>query len=291
MREGDRRLVAESVSVVRAGNRLLDRVSFELPPGSLTMLIGPNGAGKSTLLRVLAGTLAPDEGRVLIDGEPVERLGFARLAGRRAGVPQAMEIAFPFRAAEIVEMGLGEHPGSASRDVVRQAMRITGCEALMQRVYADLSGGEKARVQVARALAQLDIGSVADTGRLAGSVGGQPAQGRYLLLDEPVASLDPGQQHRLLGLLQELVAARAVGVLVTMHDLNLASQYAHRVWLLERGRMVTVGAGADVIGATWIEPVFDVGLRRFAGAGADAHRLPVATVNGQRPGRGPLGTP
>lgn len=283
--DGDRRLVAESVSVVRAGNRLLDRVSFELPPGSLTMLIGPNGAGKSTLLRVLAGTLAPDEGRVLIDGEPVERLGFGRLARRRAVVPQSMEIAFRFRAAEIVEMGLGEHPGSASRDVVRQAMRITGCESLMQRIYADLSGGEKARVQVARALAQLDIGSVADTR------GGQPAQGRYLLLDEPVASLDPGQQHRLLGLLQELVAARALGVLVTMHDLNLASQYAHRVWLLEHGRMVTVGAGADVIGATWIEPVFDVGLRRFAGPAADDHRLPVATVNGPRSGRGSLGAP
>ncbi len=285
MRDGERRLIAESVSVVRAGNRLLDRVSFELPPGSLTMLIGPNGAGKSTLLRVLAGTLAPDEGRVLIDGEPVERLGFARLARRRAVVPQSMEIAFRFRAAEIVEMGLGEHPGSASRDVVRQAMRITGCESLMQRVYADLSGGEKARVQVARALAQLDIGSVADTR------GGQSAQGRYLLLDEPVASPDPGQQHRLLGLLQELVAARALGVLVTMHDLNLASQYAHRVWLLERGRMVTVGSGADVIGATWIEPVFDVGLRRFAGSGVDDHRLPVATIDGQRPGRGPLGMP
>ncbi len=285
MRDGERRLIAESVSVVRAGNRLLDRVSFELPPGSLTMLIGPNGAGKSTLLRVLAGTLAPDEGRVLIDGEPVERLGFARLARRRAVVPQSMEIAFRFRAAEIVEMGLGEHPGSASHDVVRQAMRITGCESLMQRVHADLSGGEKARVQVARALAQLDIGSVADTR------GGQSAQGRYLLLDEPVASLDPGQQHRLLGLLQELVAARALGVLVTMHDLNLASQYAHRVWLLERGRMVTVGSGADVIGATWIEPVFDVGLRRFAGSGVDDHRLPVATIDGQRPGRGPLGMP
>lgn len=242
-------LTARDLSVVLGRKPILSEVTVDLRPGELVAVIGPNGAGKSTLLQALAGGIQPQAGEVALDAVPLARWTREALALRRAVVPQDSVLAFPLSAVEVALLGRSPHrrAGTPRRDlaVVAEALQATGTDHLADRDYTTLSGGERQRVQFARALAQIWPGDGAS---------GDGA-GRYLLLDEPTASLDLKHQHQILRLARN-VAARGHGVLAVLHDFNLAALYADRLVLLVEGRLVADGRPDQVLTADRVEEAF-----------------------------------
>lgn len=230
---------------------IVDDVTLELHGGELLVLVGPNGAGKSTLLSLLAGDREPSSGEVELDGLPLEDLEARPLARRRAVMPQSPGIPFGFFAYELVELGRTPWQGVPGRPddraVVDEAMRRTDLLTLALRRADVLSGGERARLALARALAQ-------DTA--------------ILLLDEPTASLDPRHQHEVMRVAREL-ASEGRGVLAVLHDLNLAARYAHRVAVMHEGRISACGTPAEVLTDGVLQAAYDHPLRVVTLAGSD----------------------
>jgi iron complex transport system ATP-binding protein len=231
----------EAVEVsVRIGRSLLLRdVSLAVVPGELLVVIGANGAGKSTLLKVLCGDRVPDAGQVFAAGRPLARWPLRDLAKIRAVLPQDSRLAFPFTALEVVLMGRypynGGYSGGPDLRLARAAMAELAVEHLERRLYPTLSGGERARVQFARALCQL--------------LAADPAQPPILLLDEPTASLDLVHQHTALEAARRFVRERGAAVCAVLHDLNLAAQYADRIAVIAAGRLAARGTPGEVLTA------------------------------------------
>jgi iron complex transport system ATP-binding protein len=238
-------IVAENLGVHIAGRRLLRNVAAAVAPGEFVAIIGPNGAGKSTLLRALSGELRATEGRVSLDGVPIERVPRIELARRRAVLPQAVRLAFPMLAEEVVALGRTPHFGTdLMRDdkvAVAAAIGWAGVGHLCSRVYDTLSGGEQQRVNLARVFAQISIRT--------------PDGPRYLLLDEPTAPLDVAQQHHVLRLIRAL-ADNGVGVCAVLHDLNQAALWADRIIAIRDGEGAATGTPEDVITEQTLEAVY-----------------------------------
>lgn len=234
---------------VRAGiSTLLQAVDLQLAPGQVGAILGPNGAGKSTLLSVLAGLRAPDTGQVALNGQTVTPSQVHRLARHRAVLPQETAVAFDFRVREVVALGRYPHhlhPSVNETAIVQAAMEATGVAAMAHRSVASLSGGERARVQLARVIAQIwercDDGSP-----------------RWLLLDEPTAALDLRHQHETLSTVQRWAREQGVGVLAVLHDPNLALRYADRVWVLGGGMLQASGHPARVLRPALVQRVWQV---------------------------------
>lgn len=227
---------------VRFGRRLVvDHVGLDLHGGELTLLVGPNGAGKTTLVRAMAGLIA-SEGRISVGGRPLADLSAGERALRIAYLPQGHVFHWPMAVADLV--ALGRHPhtdpftGSDKNAAaaVRRALAATGIEALAERSVMTLSGGERARVSLARALA---------------------TEAPILLADEPTAALDPRHQLLVMELLRR--AAREGGaVLAIVHDLTLAARFADRVLVMQGGRLVADGAPAEALSAARVADVFGI---------------------------------
>ncbi|BDI61448.1 ABC transporter ATP-binding protein [Qipengyuania nanhaisediminis] len=226
-------LGCEDLSIMRGRRLVLDRVSVRLEPGAVTVIVGPNGAGKSTLLMALAGLLPPAAGRVGIDDRPLSDMKPRERAKRIGYLPQDAEIAWDVAVENLVALGRMPHR-DAARAPVERALAVMELEALRERPASRLSGGEKARVLLARVLA------------------GEPA---WICADEPLAALDLAHRASLIAHLSA-EAARGTGVLIVMHDLASAMNHADRVLVLREGRLVADGAPRDalseeVIANTW----------------------------------------
>lgn len=235
---------------------LLDGVSLEVRPGEVVGVVGANGAGKSTLLSVMAGERPPTSGRARLGQHPLTEVPPETLARRRAVLPQHSTLAFSFSVFEVVRMGRAPH--AASRDLHEaaawRALERVGVAHLAERLYPTLSGGEQQRVHLARTLAQLDAPVVPDeTGDAS----------RFLLLDEPTASLDLAHQHGVLRTARSL-AANGIGVMVVLHDLNLAAQYADRLAVLRRGRLLADGPPEAVLTPDLVHSAFEVSVTVMA---------------------------
>jgi len=231
-------LEARDITVTADGNTLLHRVTVAVHPGRTLVLIGPNGAGKSTLLRVLSGELAPQSGMAMLDRRRVAAYSAAELARRRAVVPQASMLAFPFTVLEVAMLGVTV-PGfaasyPAAQEAALEALDAVGMSVLADRAYVHLSGGERQRVHIARALCQLAM-PVLGLGET-----------RCLLLDEPTSNLDLAHQALVLAAIRRQ-AERGVAVLAVMHDLNLAAALADDMVLLVRGQVAAAGPAARVL--------------------------------------------
>jgi iron complex transport system ATP-binding protein len=224
----------------RGSDPIVDGVTLELRAGELLALVGPNGAGKSTLLALLAGERRPSAGVVELDGMPLESYDPRPLARRRAVMRQQPAAPFGFYTYEVVELGRspwqGVHGRPDDREAVDGALRRADLAELALRHAHVLSGGERARLALARVLAQ-------DTA--------------ILLLDEPTASLDPRHQHAVLGLARAL-AGEGRSVLAVLHDLGLAAAYADRVGVMHRGRLVRCGPPAEALEDDLLEAVYEV---------------------------------
>lgn len=238
-------LSANNVSLRMSTASLLSDIDLDVRPGSITTVLGPNGAGKTTLLRVLTGELQADSGAVVLNGRALSAWTPRQRARMMAVLPQHSLLNFPFTAAEVVMLGRTPHDSGAAydREVVAQALRAVDGEYLTERVYTQLSGGEKQRVHLARVLAQ--IWAPCAEG------------GRFLLLDEPTSSFDLAHQQLTLEVVRSL-AHQGVGVLMVIHDLNLAARCAHQMLLMQCGRIAVAGAPADVLQRDVIARVFQV---------------------------------
>ena len=242
-------------------------VTLDVGPGEIVGLLGPNGAGKTTLLRLAAGLLDPSRGRVTLDETPLARLDRTAVARRMAVVPQETHLAFEYSALEVVLMGRYPHlstfalEGPRDLEIARRAMEATGTAALADRPFSTLSGGEKQRVIIASALAQLE--------------NGPDGPARYLLLDEPTASLDLGYQLEIAGLVARLREARRLGIVVSAHDLNLAAAVCDRLVLL-RDRVVMVHAGRVLAQGPTREVLTPAAIRATYGVEAEVALHPAA---------------
>jgi iron complex transport system ATP-binding protein len=206
-------------------------VSFTLRGGEVLAILGPNGGGKTTLFRTVLRLLEPQGGRITVDGEPIERWSRGRLARVFGYVPQAQLGLFPFTIREMVLMGRTAHlgpfvaPSSRDRAVADDALHALGLGSLAERPYTQVSGGERQLTLIARALAQ------------------EPA---ILVMDEPTASLDFGNQVRVLAQTRAL-AARGIGIILSTHDPDQAFLCADRVALLRAGTVTRVGPPEEIV--------------------------------------------
>jgi iron complex transport system ATP-binding protein len=250
-------LQAEGLTVRLPTRTLLADVSLTVAPGETVAILGENGAGKSTLLKLLAGDRAPSgarvEGSVHLAGRPIGAWPLGQRARLRAVLPQRCELAFSFSAREVAAFGRYAVGGATgygvwSRNddfaIADAALQLTDALHLARRDVTTLSGGEQARVHLAAVFAQLwETRSEVP---------------RYLLLDEPTAALDLAHQHHLLARAREFAASRGIGVVAVLHDLNLAAQYADRVLILLRGRVLKTGTPLEVFDVSTIGDGFAV---------------------------------
>jgi iron complex transport system ATP-binding protein len=242
---------------VDTSKRLVDSVSLAVAAGEIVGLIGPNGAGKTTLLNMLAGVLAPTAGRVRWRGQDLSSVGPRERARQTGYLEQGQVCHWPLAVERVVALGriphrrpfVGESAGD--RQAMATAMRQCDVEAFAGRGIDTLSGGERARVFLARVLA------------------GEP---RLILADEPVADLDPGHQLAVLNLLQDL-ARSGLSVVLVLHDLVLAGRFCQRLFLLDRGRLVAQGAPRDVLTDETVADTYKVSLARGEWNGV-AYALP-----------------
>jgi iron complex transport system ATP-binding protein len=231
-------LGVDRVSVRRGQSLLLDQVSLAVRPGELLALVGPNGAGKSTLLSVLSGDIAPNEGTVQLHGRALADWTVTEVAMRRAVLLQQVSLSFPFTVAEVIEMGrsvwAGTERDAQDEAAIATAMAATGVTHLAGRRFPSLSGGERARVALARVLAQ---------------------QTGTLLLDEPTAALDLHHQELVLEVAKERTRA-GTAVVVVVHDLGLAAAHADRIVLLSNGRLVADSNPQEVLDPVLLSAVY-----------------------------------
>ena len=249
-------LSASSVTVRLGARAAVQDASLALNAGELVALVGPNGAGKTTLMRALAG-LIPADGAITLGGRPLSSLKSRERARAVAYLPQGHVFHWPMSVASIVMLGRAPHADTFSsttpddRAAVTRALAMTETEAFADRAVTTLSGGERARVALARALA---------------------TQAHVLLADEPTAALDPRHQLTVMELLRQ--AAHAGGaVLAIMHDLTLAARFADRVAVMDRGTIVADAAPADAMSAERLASVFGIESTTVE---IDNRRVPIA---------------
>lgn len=243
-------LTASGLSLQRCGLTLLQNVDITLAAGELHVLLGANGAGKSTLLKALSGEWPPTSGRICLAGQALEKMDVLEQARRRAVLPQHDALAFGFTVQQLISLGrhaaLNQKPAH-SGSVLAEVMAATDTTHLAHRRYPELSGGERRRAQLARVLAQVwDVPQA------------------VLLLDEPTHSLDLAHQHRVLTLLRTL-AEKGFAVLASLHEINLAATYAHRISLLQAPSIVASGTPGQVLNERSLQQLY----------GNDLHFSPV----------------
>ena len=239
---------AEGVSVSIGKASLLKQADLVFHPGKINLIIGPNGAGKSTLVRVLSGQIAPQQGKVLYDNQPVQSLLLREVARRRAVLSQHVEIPFPLLAREVVMMGRHPHfsglPGPHDEQAVEEAMAMFEVTQFGDRQYQTLSGGEKQRVNFARVLSQIWY----------------PVSGssRVLLLDEPLTFLDVHFQFQFMQQLGMLLKQEDLVLVGVVHDLNLAARFADQLILLNQGTVLAQGSREFVLTKENIKTAFQL---------------------------------
>ena len=235
-------LAAEALSFAYPGRQVLEGIEIAVGAGERLGVLGPNGSGKSTLIRLLSGVLRPMGGRVLLDGADITTLPPRALARRVAVVPQEIALDFPFSVTEVVLMGRMPHitglgfESEGDLRIAEEAMRQTGVLELAGRPFPELSGGEKQRVVIARALAQ---------------------QPDVLLLDEPATFLDIRHEVEIFDLLTDLSVARGLALVVVLHDLNIAGLYCRRLALLREGRILAEGPTEEVLTYANVRATYD----------------------------------
>ncbi len=229
-------IAAANLRLDLGGRTILDHIDVAVPAGSITAVVGPNGAGKSTLLRAFAGLVAPAAGTVTLDGRPLADFDRPALARAIAYLPQERAVHWPLAARAVAALGRLPHGGGIGDPAVDAALAAMDVTHLADRPILELSGGERARVLVARALAQ---------------------EAPLLIADEPTAGLDPAHALALFELFKRLTGTGRT-VIVALHDLSLAARFADHVVLLAGSRVAAVGRPADVLTPRHLQPAFGV---------------------------------
>jgi len=253
-------LVVKEATFGYGRNITLDSINLASKPGELLGIIGPNGSGKTTLLKGLAGLLKAIKGEVFFNSTDITRVEHRTLAKKIALVPQNAFLPDLFTALEIVLMGRTPHLGLLGHEtekdfcIALHAMKVTRTLHLAQRRINEISGGEKQRLIIARALAQ---------------------EAEILLLDEPTANLDINYQMETFNVLSKLCIGSNLTVITALHDLNLACQFCHRLLMLRDGLIYQQGTPSDIISSSSIKQVFDAYVQVYP---HPINNLPVAFI-------------
>ena len=254
------RLELKGVAYSYNGIRALEDVTMSLADGEMISLVGPNGSGKSTLLKCINKILKPRKGAILVNERDLSRVGLKELARLMGYVPQGGSYAFPSTVFDAVL--LGRHPhlnwgvGARDREIVSRILVLMGLEGMAFRQFNELSGGERQKVLIARALAQ---------------------EPEVLLLDEPTSSLDLRHQLEVLNLICTAVRKRNISAIMAMHDLNLASRFSDRIIFLKQGGIHTIGEPREVLTPENIREVYGVETLIYKNSGRP-YVIPVAPV-------------
>ncbi|MDV7213095.1 ATP-binding cassette domain-containing protein [Azotobacter beijerinckii] len=236
----------DDVSFSLPGRHLLQQVSLQIPHGQMVGLIGHNGSGKSTLIKLLARQLVPAGGRLRLDGKPLAEWSERAFARHVAYLPQQLPAAESLTVRELV--GFGRYPWHGllgrftadDRVHVDRALELTGTAGFAERLADQLSGGERQRVWLAMLLAQ---------------------NSRYLLLDEPTSALDLAHQVEVLALVRDLSRHLGLGVVVVLHDINMAARYCDRLVALHGGRLLVSGTPAALMNPATLEAIYGIPMR------------------------------
>ena len=236
---------ARGISLHLSGFYLLRNISLEVEAGKVTTIVGPNGAGKSSLLKVLTGEIPPTAGDVYLNSRLLNQWSLLEKAQMLAVLPQHTLLNFSFTADEVVGLGRIPHQTGSAKDVeiVAEALELVDASYLQRRFYTQMSGGEKQRVQLARVLAQIWQPSC---------LGEQ-----FLVLDEPTSAFDLSHQKLTLDIVRQL-AQKGVGVVMVVHDLNLAARCADNIVVIDGGVIAAQGSPEVVLTETLIDKVFGV---------------------------------
>lgn len=241
-------LTANNITATTQRVTLLDDVSLHVNTGEVVAVIGPNGAGKTSLVRALSGELTLNQGNILFNQQPLNTIELKQRARQIAVLAQHTELNFPFSIADVVHLGRIPHISGTADDnhIVTETLTAVDMNERAQQLYPQLSGGEKKRVQLARIMAQIWRA--------------EDAPARLMILDEPTASLDVNHTRQLMRLIRKL-AQQGMGIIIIVHDFNLAARYADHVVVLKKGRLVAAGKPEAVINEANMLEFFDVETR------------------------------
>ncbi|OJV99917.1 MAG: iron-dicitrate transporter ATP-binding subunit [Chloroflexi bacterium 54-19] len=265
-------MAAENVRVGYGEKIILSELSLEIRRGEITALVGPNGSGKSTLLKGMARLLKLHSGTVFLEGEELTKMANSEIARRLAVLPQAPTAPAGLTVGELVEQGRYPHAGpmrmlrKQDHEAIGRALELTGTLEFANRPLENLSGGERQRAWIALTLAQATP---------------------VLFLDEPTTFLDIGHQLEVLELVGQLNREQGMTIVMVLHDLNQAAQYAHRMVVLRKGSIVADGAPAEVMTGEVLEKVFNIKAHIVTDpASGRPVFLPYAVVKNEEVGRG-----
>ena len=244
-------LSLKSVSLKLDNRQILKDVSLEINEGEIVSVIGPNGAGKSTLLNVLTGDISPDSGDIIYDNKQLNKISIQERAFTRSVMSQMQTLVFNFNVKDVIEMGWlqrGNSDFSSNFSMAFEAV-TTECNVhnLVHRKFNSLSGGEQRRVHFARTLLQLWRPS-------------QSNDPRYLLLDEPTANLDLSSEMLLMNILKARASSN-VGILVILHDLNLASHFADKIAIMKDGEIKAFGKPEEIMTDNFLTSIYEVPIK------------------------------
>tara|TARA_B100001079_G_C16371759_1_gene497788 strand:+ start:819 stop:1592 length:774 start_codon:yes stop_codon:yes gene_type:complete len=241
----------ESVSLKLDNRQILKDVSLEINEGEIVSVIGPNGAGKSTLLNVLTGDINPDSGEIFYDNKQLKQISIQERAFTRSVMSQMQTLVFNFSVKDVIEMGWLQRGNSDFSNNFSMAFKNVTKECnvhnLIHRKFNSLSGGEQRRVHFARTLLQLWRPSESN-------------DPRYLLLDEPTANLDLSSEMLLMNILKKR-ASLNVGILVILHDLNLASHFADKIAIIKDGEIMAFGEPEKIMEDAFLTSIYDVPIK------------------------------
>lgn len=236
------------LTFLRTKRPIIKALTTNFHPGKVHVILGANGAGKSTLLQLLAGELTPHQGDIRLDQIPLSHFSLTALAHIRAVLPQTTSLNFPLRVQDMVAMGAYPFPQLSPKimtALVARCLSLTETQHLAHRSYLTLSSGEQQRTHLARVLVQI----------LAPH---EITHSRFLFLDEPTAHLDPYYQHQVLCLARQLAETHHLGIIIVLHDVNLAAQYADHILLLDKGKMIAHGPSCEVLTENNLEQVYQL---------------------------------
>ena len=238
----------ESIDINLNKREILKNISIEVKEKEILSIIGPNGAGKSTLLRSLAGDINPTNGNIFYDETNINQIDIQERAFTRSVMSQLQPIAFDFSVKDIVEMGWIDRGESKYADqfddAVQEVILKCGVKDLIDRNFNTLSGGEQRRIHFARTLLQLWRPS-------------NSSDPKYLFLDEPTANLDLTYEIKLLNIVKD-VAQEGAGVILVLHDLNLAAKFSDKVAILKGGLLIDIGLPKDILKSTLLSDIYEI---------------------------------
>ena len=244
-------LSLKSVSLKLDNRQILKDVSLEINEGEIVSVIGPNGAGKSTLLNVLTGDISPDSGNTTYDNKQLNKISIQERAFTRSVMSQMQTLVFNFNVKDVIEMGWLQRGNSDFSSNFSMAFEAVTSECnvnnLVHRKFNSLSGGEQRRVHFARTLLQLWRPS-------------QSNDPRYLLLDEPTANLDLSSEMLLMNILKARASSN-VGILVILHDLNLASHFADKIAIMKDGKIKAFGKPEEIMTDDFLTSIYEVPIK------------------------------